>query len=249
MMLLLCPSFSTATHQTKDKNQYRLFPWMLLQGGTWLLGSGHHWSYSCWSSSTGTRTSQNEELFQTARKYQPPVSVYDFSFCYCYSLPELMDGEGQGKLLPAQICSCVAVSPWTCCPRFAQGMHFFLTIISWEYVGSAQEPPCWLEDLPSELQMFSLGSYVTSKDVTSGKHHLVALCPVGFSKLVSGIQTRTLECLILNKGKWTQIKKQKTYVNLICVEQVNRADYGSVCSALNWKILCEASCLVLLLGK
>lgn len=97
-MLLVCPSFSTATHQTKDKNQYRLFPWMLLQGGTWLLGFGHHWSYSCWSSSTGTRTSQNEELFQTARKYQPPVSVYDFSFCCCYSLPSTwIDGWGGSR--------------------------------------------------------------------------------------------------------------------------------------------------------
>lgn len=106
MMLLVCPSFSTATHQTKDKNQYRLFPWMLLQGGTWLLGFGHHWSYSCWSSSAGTRTSQNEELFQTARKYQPPVSVYDFSFCCCCSLQStdlLLCGQAPLNQLPCPL--------------------------------------------------------------------------------------------------------------------------------------------------
>lgn len=137
MMLLLCTSFSTATHQTKDKNQYRLFPWMLLQGGTWLLGFGHHWSYSCWSSSTGTRTSQNEELFQTARKYQPPVSVYDFSFCCCCSLQSAwVDGWGRSREAPF----CTDLLPcgqeplnWLSCPRFA---HIFARECTFSW------PPC-----------------------------------------------------------------------------------------------------------
>ena len=123
MMLLLCTSFSTVTHQTKDKNQYRLFPWMLLQGGARLLGFGHYWSYSCWSPSTSTRASQNEELFQTAREYQPPVSVYGFSFCYCCSLQSAW-ADGWGGSREAPLCTnplLCGQEPlnWLLCPRFA----------------------------------------------------------------------------------------------------------------------------------
>lgn len=142
MMLLLCTSFSTATHQTKDKNQHRLFPWMLLQGGARLLGFGHHWSYSCWSPSTGTRASQNEELFQTAREYQPPVSVTAFSICYSCSLRSAQ-ADGWGGSREAPLCTdplpC-GPEPLNCllCPRFA---HTFtrvreLTFSWWSFFGS-----------------------------------------------------------------------------------------------------------------
>lgn len=110
-MLLLCTSFSTATHQTKDKNQYRLFPGMLLQGGARLLGFGHHWSYSCWSPSTGTRASQNEELFQTAREYQPPVSVTAFSICNSCSL-QSAQADGWGGSREAPLCTDPLTALW-----------------------------------------------------------------------------------------------------------------------------------------
>lgn len=182
MMLLLCTSFSTATHQTKDKNQYRLFPWMLLQGRARLLGFRHHWSYSCWSPSTSTRASQDEELFQTAREYQPPVSVYGFSSCYCCSMQSAW-ADVCGGLREAPLCTDLLLCSqeplnWLLCPRFADTFaRAWECAFSWAsfFGSSAWAPHCWLEDLPSQLQRFPMGRWITSADVMSGKDWAMTL--------------------------------------------------------------------------
>lgn len=139
MLLLLCTSLSTATHQTKDENQHRLFPWMLLQRGARFLGFGHHWSHSRWSPSAGTRASQNEELFQTVGEYQPPVSAYSFTF-HCRCSLQSTWAAGWGGSREASLCTDLLLHGqeplyWLLCPGFAhtlvraQECIFFLTLI------------------------------------------------------------------------------------------------------------------------